>query len=98
MRKYKNKYFTETKKRIRDYRTNNQNSTKIQKLYDEAVDNALSDIRRMTNGDEREKIIQYVLMRGHSIESASQQYHYSYSTVIHWTSDFVTAVMKYVGT
>lgn len=94
---HKNRYFSEAKKRIRDYRPGNTHCTWQQAIYDCAIERSLLELRLMQDGNERIPVITYVLMHGHSIEAASQRFHYSYSTVVRWTSDFVARVLKYSG-
>lgn len=94
---HKNKYFNEAKKRIRDYRPHSTNVTWQQGFYNCAIEMSLKELSRIDGGEDRIAVIKHVLMRGHSIESASQKFHYSYSTIVRWTSDFIARVLYHSG-
>lgn len=91
------KYYGEVKKRIKGYRPDRQINTIMQGIYDTAIARALIVTEGMPDAAVRMKVIDYVLIKGGSIDGASYRYHCSCSTVARWVSNFVNLVALYSG-
>lgn len=97
MSRPKYEYYGEVKKRIRGYTKDRPIVTIMQGIYDTAIARAMEDTLRMPDGEERIKVVEYVLIKGGSYIEASFRYHYSDSTVTRWVSQFVNLVALYSG-
>ncbi len=90
-------YYGEVKKRIRGYKKDRPINTIMQGIYDTAIARALDDTLRLPDGEERAKVVEYVLIKGGSYVEASFRFHYSDSTIARWVSQFVNLVALYSG-
>lgn len=97
MSRPKYKYYGEVKKRIRGYKPDRPITTIMQGIYDTAIARALCETANLTDGEERLKVVEYVLMKGGSYVEASFRFHCSDSTVARWVSQFVNLVALYSG-
>lgn len=97
MSRPKYEYYGEVKKRIRGYAKDRPIVTIMQGIYDTAIARAMEDTLRMPDGEERIKVVEYVLIKGGSIDGATYRFGCSYSTACRWTSRFVNAVALYSG-
>lgn len=93
----KYKYYWEVKKRILGYRPDRKPAGTIGFIYDYAITRALEDLDKMANGEDRKKIVNYVLIRGGSVDAASIKYHYSCRSVSRIISHFMSLVIQYAN-
>lgn len=94
----KYKYYWEVKKRILGYRPDRKPAGTIGFIYDYAIARAWEDLDKMANGEDRKKIVNYVLIHGGSVDAASIKYHYSCRSVSRIISHFMSLVIQYANT
>lgn len=93
----KYRYYFEARKRILGYKEGRKPAGVIGFIYDHAIELALSDVDKMPDAEARRKIIDYVLMRGGSVDAASIKYHYSCRSVSRIIAHFMGLVIHYVN-
>lgn len=93
----KYRYYFEARKRILGYKEGRKPAGVIGFIYDHAIELALSDVDKLPDAEARRKIIDYVLMRGGSVDAASIKYHYSCRSVSRIIAHFMGLVIHYVN-